>query len=104
METENWCIDSQAILCYDGHMLIQTLLERQREMGLYDGAFARELGISRPFWNKIRNGQRRPGVVFLRAVAVRFPDLQPHCLIFLQSKLPEERENRPAGNGHGARS
>ena len=64
--------------------LIEGLIDRQRELGEDDGAFALALGVSRPFWVQIRNGKRRPGPLFLQGVMRRFPALGEACLVYIR--------------------
>jgi transcriptional regulator with XRE-family HTH domain len=57
-------------------VLIGKLKAKQQELGMTDPAFADRLGISRPLWTIVKNGQHEPGGKFLKAVMVTFPDLQ----------------------------
>ena len=54
--------------------LIETLREKQKELGLTDARFSELLGVSRPTWWLVRDGRRNPGVRFLRGVIKEFPD------------------------------
>lgn len=76
-------------------MLIEALIQKQRELGMQDVHFAQELGFSRTFWNRVKNGKRGVTVAVLRAVLRRFPELEPDVLAFLQE------EKTPAGRGAG---
>lgn len=64
--------------------LISKLTELQRASGLYDAAFAAEIGVTRTMWVKVRSGDRRPGRRFLSGVMRRFPTLTDDCLLDLR--------------------
>ncbi len=67
-------------------MLLETLLQKQRDLGLTDAQFAAELQLSRPFWTNVRKENRRITVAVLRATLKRFPELEPEVLDFLKSE------------------
>lgn len=54
--------------------LIEKLKAKQGDMS--DTDFAEKLGMSRTMLALVYNGQRQPGLEFLKAVIKAFPDLQ----------------------------
>lgn len=54
--------------------LIGKLKAKQGNMSETD--FAKTLGMSRTMWALVKNGQREPGLDFLKAIIKAFPDLQ----------------------------
>jgi transcriptional regulator with XRE-family HTH domain len=54
--------------------LLETLRQKQKELGLTDTQFSELIGVSRPTWWLAREGRRNPGVGFLRGVLKAFPD------------------------------
>lgn len=55
--------------------IVQALIQRQDELGLSGGQFARLIGVTPACWSYIRNGKRRPGRDVIDAVLAAFPDL-----------------------------
>lgn len=55
--------------------LTQALAKKQDELGEGDHVFARRLGISQPFWYRIKHRQRAPGDKCVQAALSAFPDL-----------------------------
>lgn len=61
-------------------MLRKRLLERQRELGLRDGAMADRLGIPRTSYNSIKVGRYRISLEVARQIVGVFPDLAQFVL------------------------
>lgn len=66
-------------------MLLNRLIERQRELGLPDREFADALGVPRSTWQLTRTGIKQIGGRIVVAVVKRFPDLRPDVVSFLAS-------------------
>lgn len=56
--------------------LAKALEARREQEGLSVAGMASRLGVSDSFLFLLRDGKRKPGVRFLRAVIQAFPDLQ----------------------------
>lgn len=61
--------------------ITETLRDKQTDTGMSDREFAQILGISREYWNLIKNG-RRPMkkatlALVMNGVLIRFPELRP---------------------------
>lgn len=65
------------------HPLVAEVLEHQRTENVRDGPLADQLGIDRSTWVMLRQGQRNPGLRFLRGVYHAFPDKREAVLRFL---------------------
>lgn len=61
----------------------EQLIQRQRELGMADRAFARYLGVGHRTWGKTRTGQLPLGRRVARAAAKRFPELADELARFL---------------------
>lgn len=72
------------------------LLEIQRERGLNDRQFARLLGVSPPYWNRLRRGQR--GRRLSLSFALRVVRALPELALFLESDLPIITQDSTIGN------
>lgn len=66
-------------------MLIDKLIEKQRQEGLSDRLFAQKLGVSRQLWQFTRTGRTRIGERVCRGALRAYPDLTATILLFLQS-------------------
>ena len=78
MVTESCCQAVHPLLQYLLLMkLIETLRRKQLDLGLNDARFSEMIGVSRPTWWLIRNGQRNPGVRVLRGALREFPEFGP---------------------------
>jgi len=55
--------------------IIEKLKAKQKELGISDIAFAKQIGISRPLWALVKTGKRGPGMKFIKAVMSTFPEL-----------------------------
>lgn len=69
------------------HPLVAEVLEYQRAEGLTDQAIADRLRIDRTTWLMLRQGQRNPGMKFLRGVYNAFPDEREGVMHFLADPL-----------------
>jgi transcriptional regulator with XRE-family HTH domain len=62
---------------------VRRLIEIQKAHGWKDGEMARRLSVSRPFWVRIKNGERIPGRKFLSGALSAFPELADEAIEFL---------------------
>lgn len=80
--------------------LVQQLIKIQEAHRWKDGEMAERLNISRPFWVRIKNGERNPGLVFLRGALSAFPELSDDALEYLQeNQSAPNRGSLPPGHG-----
>ena len=63
--------------------LIDALVDTQRKAHLDADQMAKELGITRRYYDKLVAGERSPGVQPLAGAIQRFPELWPFVLAFL---------------------
>jgi len=66
-------------------LLLQVLIDRQKELDLIDADFAQLLGLSRPLWRAIKGGRREISLRLVRGALQAFPDLEPVILGYLRS-------------------
>ena len=64
--------------------LIQAIIEAQEKRGLSDTALASLLGIDLSVWSRIKRGERKPTVTFLKAVIARMPELSLTVIDYLR--------------------
>lgn len=69
-------------------MLLENLIERQAQLGLNDGAFAQEIGVSRSLWVRTRQRHKPISMKILTGIYKRFPDMIPDVLLFLGGRVP----------------
>lgn len=73
--------------------LIQELTKKQDEGKITDSAFARKLSISRQMWHYIRQGERQPGLKFLKAIIREYPEFQ--LLVFqIMAQSNTQQDNK----------
>lgn len=54
------------------------LEEKRRRLGLDNGTFAAELGISPSLWSRLQNGQREVSRGFARQVVAKWPEFSTY--------------------------
>lgn len=54
---------------------IQDLIKLQFRLGYTDKEMATKMGVSRQWFNTVRNSQMTPGIMFFRKAAKAFPEL-----------------------------
>lgn len=81
-------------MCYDTditrkgvELLLDKLIEKQRELQMTDKEFSTEISISRPLWTSTRNHTMPIRDKTIRGVLKRFPDLKEDVLIFLREDV-----------------
>lgn len=55
--------------------IVIAVIGEQRKLGVGDYRFARLIGVSQPYWHRLKHGQRSAGDDFLRGVVLRYPHL-----------------------------
>ena len=81
--------------------LIQSLADRQHELGLNNIEFAARLGISRQLWEMTKTGKRNVGVTLLGGIVRAFPELNDQVLAYLEMRAtrtdrrPKTEDGRP---------
>ena len=85
-------------------MLLEKLVQAQKDRGINDTDFARLLRISQPFWNQIKTGKRNIGIATLAGVVQNFPELKKDVLDFLLEGNNERQAKRRPGNPSQIRS
>lgn len=84
---------------------LTTLIERQQFEGWSDREMARQLGVGKSTWSRIKRGERGIGPSVLRRTMMRFPEYNHLALLFLLQNAPERgingnwREHSPAAAG-----
>ncbi len=68
-------------------MLIEKLKGIQTREGLSDTQFAKNIGIHRVSWQRIKNRRKPFGIKFLRFVRKAYPELKNDIDIFLSGKI-----------------
>ena len=63
--------------------LVARLVKIQEVHGWKDGEMAERLSISRPFWIRVKNGERIPGRKFLSGALSAFPELEGDAIAYL---------------------
>ena len=76
-------------------MLLEKLIERQKQLGLNDAQFAKKLGVPRSTWRNTRIGERALGRKVALATMRTFSDLTADIVSFLVSDAPNGAEKVP---------
>lgn len=70
-------------------MLLERLVEKQKELGLIDSEFARLLGVPRSTWQLTRTRVKPLRWGIAAAVVKTFPELEGDVALFLRSEATD---------------
>lgn len=74
-------------------MLLEKLIQKQKELGENDSTFATRLGIARSTWHRTKSGDIRVAESILSGAIKSFPELTAEIIIFLSSNVSKLSDN-----------